>query len=104
MNIGSFLDRRGNKLEKQILVVEDDEILNSGLCYNLQKRGIVPFSAYSIEEAEDNMKKETVMIYNIDTGKTEDTGIKKRPVCIVTTYTGLQVKVKVKKLRELFIS
>jgi len=36
--------------------------------------------------------------------ETEDTGIKKRPVCIVTTYTGLQVKVKVKKLRELFIS
>ena len=28
---------------------------------------------------------------------------RKRPVCIVTTYTGLQVKVKVKKLRELFI-
>ena len=30
-------------------------------------------------------------------------GVRKRPVCIVTTYTGLQVKVKVKKLRELFI-
>ena len=28
---------------------------------------------------------------------------KKRPVCVVTTYTGLQVKVKVKKLRELSI-
>ena len=27
---------------------------------------------------------------------------RKRPVCVVTTYTGLQVKVKVKKLRELF--
>ena len=26
-----------------------------------------------VEELEDNMKKETVMIYNIDTGKTEDT-------------------------------
>ena len=37
-------------------------------------------------------------------GIESDTGIKKRPVCIVTTYTGLQVKVKVKKLRELFIS
>ena len=66
MNIGSFLDRRGNKLEKRILVVEDDEILNSGLCYNLQKRGIVPFSAYSIEEAEDNMKKEKFDLILLD--------------------------------------
>ena len=32
--------------------------------------------------------------------ETEDTGIKKRPVCIVTTYTGLQVKVKVKKIKR----
>lgn len=66
MNIVSFLDRRGNKLEKRILVVEDDEILNSGLCYNLQKRGIVPFSAYSIEEAEDNIKKEKFDLILLD--------------------------------------
>ena len=39
-------------MQIQILVIEDDEILNSGLCYNLQKRGITPFSAYCVEEAK----------------------------------------------------
>lgn len=41
---------------KQILVVEDDEILNSGLCYQLQKREMVPHSAFSIEEAGEQLK------------------------------------------------
>ena len=29
----------------RVLVIENDEILNGGLCYNLQKRGITPISA-----------------------------------------------------------
>ena len=43
-------------MQRQILVIEDDEILNSGLCYNLQKRDMTPFSAYSVREAKDLMK------------------------------------------------
>ena len=43
-------------MQKQILVIEDDEILNAGLCYNLQKRDMLPFSAGSIEEAKKLMK------------------------------------------------
>lgn len=35
----------------KVLIIEDDEILNGGLCYNLQKSGIEPFPAYTIEEA-----------------------------------------------------
>lgn len=34
------------------MVVEDDEILNAGLCYNLQKRNIEPVPAYTVEEAK----------------------------------------------------
>lgn len=41
-----------------------------------------------VEELEDNMKKETVMIYNIDTGKTEDTGIKCEYIKNNYYYTG----------------
>lgn len=36
----------------QVMVVEDDEILNAGLCYNLQKRNIEPVPAYTVEEAK----------------------------------------------------
>ncbi|MCI9269780.1 MAG: response regulator transcription factor [Dorea sp.] len=36
----------------KVMVIEDDEILNGGLCYNLQKREITPVPAYTLEEAE----------------------------------------------------
>lgn len=36
--------------EKSILVIEDDEILNSGLCYNLQQAGMNPHPAYKLSE------------------------------------------------------
>lgn len=36
--------------EKDILIIEDDEILNSGLCYNLQQAGMNPHPAYRISE------------------------------------------------------
>lgn len=43
-------------MEKKILVIEDDEILNSGLCYNIQKIEMHPYSAYSVEEAKERIK------------------------------------------------
>ena len=42
---------------KKILVIEDDEILNSGLCYNIQKIELFPVSAYCIKDAEEKLKK-----------------------------------------------
>lgn len=53
-------------MQKQILVIEDDEILNAGLCYNLQKRDMLPFSAGSIEEAKKLMKQETFDLILLD--------------------------------------
>lgn len=36
----------------KVLIIEDDEILNGGLCYNLQKREIIPVPACTLAEAE----------------------------------------------------
>ena len=36
----------------KVMVVEDDEIMNAGLCYNLQKRNMEPFPAHTIAEAK----------------------------------------------------
>lgn len=36
----------------RVMIVEDDEILNGGLCYNLEKRGITPVPAYTLAEAK----------------------------------------------------
>lgn len=43
-------------MQRQILIVEDDEVLNAGLCYNLLKRDITPFSAYSVKGAKKSME------------------------------------------------
>ncbi len=61
-------------MQKQILVIEDDEILNAGLCYNLQKRDMLPFSAGSIEEAKKLMKKETFDLILLDINLPDGSG------------------------------
>ena len=61
-------------MQKQILVIEDDEILNAGLCYNLQKRDMLPFSAGSIEEAKKLMKQETFDLILLDINLPDGSG------------------------------
>ena len=46
----------------KILIIEDDELLNDGLCYHLQKNGYKPVPAYTLEQARNL----------IDTEKTEE--------------------------------
>lgn len=53
-------------MENKILVIEDDELLNSGLCYNIQKLGMVPLSAYSIAEAQNSLREETFDLILLD--------------------------------------
>lgn len=43
-------------MQHSILVIEDDEILNSGLCYNIQKIEMQPCPAYSVEDAKERIK------------------------------------------------
>lgn len=38
---------------EQILIIEDDEMLNAGLCYNLQAAGYTPTPAYDLKTARD---------------------------------------------------
>ncbi len=61
-------------MQKQILVIVDDEILNAGLCYNLQKRDMLPFSAGSIEEAKKLMKQETFDLILLDINLPDGSG------------------------------
>lgn len=58
----------------RVLVIEDDEILNGGLCYNLQKRGITPFSAYTLEEAKGLLSKEAYDLIVLDVNLPDGSG------------------------------
>lgn len=39
----------------KIMIIEDDEILNAGLCYNLQKRELEPVPAYTLSDARKRL-------------------------------------------------
>ncbi len=43
---------------QNVMIVEDDTILNNGICFNLQVEGINVIPAYSLKEAEKNLKQE----------------------------------------------
>lgn len=59
---------------KKILVMEDDEILNAGLCYNIQKKEMLPVSAYSIKDAKEKLKKETFDLILLDVNLPDGNG------------------------------
>lgn len=47
-------------------MIEDDEILNGGLCYNLQKRDIVSVPAYTLAEAEKLLAEDSFDLIVLD--------------------------------------
>ncbi len=51
---------------KKVMIIEDDEILSGGLCYNLQKREIDPVPVYTIEEAKKRLSEENYDLILID--------------------------------------
>jgi len=59
---------------KKILVMEDDEILNAGLCYNIQKKEMLPVSVYSIEAAKEKLKKGTFDLILLDVNLPDGNG------------------------------
>ena len=50
----------------KVLMIEDDEILNGGLCYNLQKRDIVSVPAYTLAEAEKLLAEDSFDLIVLD--------------------------------------
>ncbi len=41
---------------KNILIVEDDRMLNNGICFNLNIDGFNPIPAYNLNEARATLK------------------------------------------------
>lgn len=60
--------------EYQVLIIEDDEILNAGLCYNLEKRGISPFSAFTLKEAVQYLEKQHFHLIILDVNLPDGNG------------------------------
>lgn len=46
----------------KILIIEDDRILNDGLCFNLQKQGHRTLQAFSLEEADRLLEEEPELL------------------------------------------
>ena len=49
-----------------ILVIEDDEMLNAGICFNIQNNNWHALSSYSIKEAENIIKENKVDLILLD--------------------------------------
>lgn len=59
---------------KKILVIEDDEILNSGLCYNIQKKELSPVPSYCLKDAEEKLNEETFDLILLDVNLPDGSG------------------------------
>ena len=56
----------GGSIMSKILVVEDDEMLNAGICFNLQKAGHEPIPANDLTSAQPFIKKQAVDLILLD--------------------------------------
>ncbi len=61
-------------MKKKILVLEDDEILNAGLCYNIQNFDMIPVSACSVEEAKNHLGRENIDLILLDVNLPDGNG------------------------------
>ena len=57
LSIKQWKFRDGGLYMKRILVIEDDEMLNAGLCYNLQMEGFEAAPAFGAKTAKNYGKK-----------------------------------------------
>lgn len=60
---------------KSILIIEDDEILNAGLCYNLNLEGYQTGSAYDIASAKKKLREQDWALCILDVNLPDGDGI-----------------------------
>lgn len=48
------------------MIIEDDEMLNDGLCFNLQRAGLHPVPAYNLRQARAYMKEQEFQMFLLD--------------------------------------
>ena len=59
----------------KILLIEDDEMLNAGVCFHLEKGGRQHVPAYDLKTAEAVLKKDTIALILLDVNLPDVTGI-----------------------------
>ena len=60
---------------EEILVIEDEELLNDGLCFHLQKTGYHATPAYCLEQADFLIKKQTWSLFLLDINLPDGSGL-----------------------------
>lgn len=58
----------------KVLIIEDDEILNAGLCYSLQKRDITPYPAHTLSEARKLLSADSFDLILLDVNLPDGNG------------------------------
>lgn len=58
----------------RILVVEDDELLNGGICFNLQSGGHEPIPVYDLKDAEEWVKNQKIDLILLDVNLPDGNG------------------------------
>ena len=64
------------KNDRKVLIVEDDELLNDGLCYHLQKNGYHPVPAYTLEQADTLLETEAWELFLLDINFPDGNGLR----------------------------
>ena len=58
----------------KILIIEDDEILNAGLCYNIQKIQLSPVPAYCLQDARQKLREDAFDLIILDVNLPDGSG------------------------------
>ena len=59
----------------KILIIEDDEILNAGLCYNIQKIHLSPVPAYCLQDARQKLREDAFDLIILDVNCPMEAGL-----------------------------
>ena len=59
---------------KKVLVIEDDEMLNAGMCFNIQKAGHEPISVMDLTSAEPYIKNQEIDLILLDVNLPDGNG------------------------------